>query len=598
MCCFLVLTDVNSNNCTTGPLGLELQPLLKLNHISLGCLVKGWRDEPKVSEIIPNSKILYVDGVMMEELPFEDVVEKIRCSSERKIVLELPPDLRTKKDMSSVLIQSRENCNPNTFDVSMSDTVSKLPTSYDHIESVNSKKQQFVDSTPLTSCSVVDENNDNINKMSLLRQEVEHAKKDVLNFKNERRDYEGKITFLKYQLDKLKGTGKYNDDFAKDVNVAEKFQWLRHWNLFKPALNGIKNISSMNSWTDEASGVNLNVSSDKDITLKKELYAQRRINFRLEMQMRAWVDSQINLQKSLAREETEKHFSDVQDEGEGGESADQDVSDDDRGADNCKTNLCEYNESPMKEVTIVERPVIFPTDNVSRMKSKIEESTLTTAKIASDTSFFCGDYLPPNEDMSIKKSPDISAKLSSPTDRYDNWNSFVCSPELHTTNCYYHFNSISSTVSKKKSGECSEKTLLSPQEYRKILGSQEKTRQRSSNVSLADTMQQNSYNTLDKNSTSYITRNPTFRDHTRLFSKVESCHQNPPTRYSRNLRESSLSSQHTTYSKFSSISSEQNQRSRLLNDRMVRMKIESDKIRDDLRRFRNTMQEVRRECTI
>ena len=56
---------------------------------------------------------------------------------------------------------------------------------------------------------------------------------------------------------------------------------------------------------------------------------------------------------------------------------------------------------------------------------------------------------------------------------------------------------------------------------------------------------------------------------------------------------------HSSYSTYSSAASveRQNTKSRALKERMLKLKQESNKIRDDLKRFRSTMQEVREECT-
>ena len=592
---------------------------------------------------------------------FSDIVETIRSSADRTITIQLPHGyINTQKAVVRPSMGlNNENMNPNTMKMQVPAAQSK-PTAATPVKTAG-----------ITACIYHSDNNNIVTdtheialdesekKIQHLEQEVKEAKKEVVEIKNERRGNEGQIMFLKYQLDKLKGKqqDKHEDIptmYTTQKDSSESVQWLRHWNTFKPTLDLIKTPSAPSTQlactvqdASTASVATTTAVSDTELQMKKELYTQERISFRLEMQLRTWVDSQINLQKELASQDSETYFELKENEEEtkrGGKVEDQ--VEKASSIDDAREKLGTV--SVVLSPPIVQRPLMCPEDHSFRMISTCVHTTPLTVLSTHDITNIPDDDTSPRNRVSQtvpdQLTPTVqqavvlqesSQSFSSADTRKEQWESFLCSPSpianSHTNNSLPNADrgktpsestsSTGSVSSQKKTGNTNDDkgAALSPQLYRAILSSHEKKPLHYSRLPVAknESLLTSSVPVTitepvvdhDRHRagvrTSMPHRGGTYT-YTRDSSGYSRNNSSNYTRYSRSVAgndhpPSSLESKaqsKLSYSALSSVCSEQQHiKSRALKERMLKLKQESNKIRDDLVRFRSTMQEVREECT-
>ena len=575
---------------------MELRPTVKSGTLSIGCQIKGWKNEPLVENLVPNSQVLAVDGVNTETLPFVEVVERIRSSANRLILLQPPFVLSKGKGLN--IAQDIENTHPNVSSSSMGDFVDMKST---------------VSGSPSPNIS-----QNTANEIFLLKEEVIKAKQEVTDFKIEKRVNEGKLMFLKFQLDKLKGAHNNSENVAPNNNPeivsAESVQWLKHWNKYKPALDCIKLPTPA-----VPQPVAVPVYSEKEGKLKKDLYTQERLSFRLEMQLRTWVDSQINLQKTLAAQESDKYFEMKEKyrsecSSRGAEVADTAVN---------TTDSVEISESV--ETAVLDTPVARVTNtpsSTSTYRQSPPGTTQSTCSILTDRDTIVSITKPqpaPAHEQVRREPKELYASEKSEyivNQRRSQWDSFACSPAPLPITTQQSANitaagAIATPIatirtSKQKSPE----NALSPQQYRTILSSIKKPPNPSREVlapstastGAAQSIQQNSnadvYRSNYQQSTGYYTREHNTRESS-SYSTFNYSRPQAPRSYQEQSGvtfQSKSQPRTSTFTRTSSINEQQNSKSRALKERMLKLKQESEKIRDDLRRFRSTMQDVRDEC--
>jgi hypothetical protein len=325
---------------------MELAPAVKHGTSSLGCIIKGWRNTPKVKEITIGSKIISIDGEYVESMTFAETVERIRQSKGRVVLLESPAKTRRSP--------RKENASPN---VTMNRDNEGNIDSYEIIPIKSTLSTPLAKTGSRPSTSVGDSPNTVIHKLRqehkqkdgkllmlqgqhrtttqqlLLSQEeakklevelvnqqseLASARDEVLHVKGEKRDCDGQILLLKYQLDRIKrqhAERASSQVSAKDQlasEVREREAWLAHWTKFRSTLQSLSRQGAPTRQTPcrptpaplavcVDAGQQCEASSTSEV--QYELLVQQRLSHRLEMQLRCWVDGQITLHKQLAAEE-------------------------------------------------------------------------------------------------------------------------------------------------------------------------------------------------------------------------------------------------------------------------------------------------------
>lgn len=520
-----------------GDLGLELQPTVKTNLLAVGCKIKGWKQSPKAKNIVPGSKIVSVDGSRVENSAFEEIVSLLQSSTQRRLVLQRP-------------IESNgcENIHPNTI-ASVTSSLHKKEAPIASEYGVNKK---------IGAC-----NDSSLSRIALLEKEIKNARDEVNAFKIERRGNEGQISLLKYQLDKTRNE-KCENIPAEEVSIqkpCESFWWMKHSTQYRDVMHEIMKRSSKG-----------HTEADNDVQeLRKNLHTQVRVSYRLEMQLRTWVESQIELQKKLACEDTEKYYTDKRTTectatipAARHESRRKAKYNNENGLVETRTNdsanlTTSHDDSQEKwALTDLRSSDLNNVDTHNSESSRKNESFCMTLR--SNSKFVEeNDHLnqvdisaqgPTYQAHSSYAHPFRELKQEKTSSNEDTRHISKDSPPV----------ALSTPSANRFSGEdrCNEQNILSPQLYRAILSSHSKKDRRNGEKTL-----------ISKRSRAADGKEEAPR------SNMNEPHKND-NRYSRH----------------------QNDRSRALKERMQRLKQESNKIRDDLRRFRSTMQNVRDECKI
>jgi len=365
--------------------------------------------------------------------------------------------------------------------------------------------------------------------------------------------------------------------------------------------------------------------------MKKDLYTQERVSFRLEMQLRTWVDSQIDLQKTLAAQESEKYFEmkekedlhALEEEEEFKKEPEENKSK--PSADVKVTLTTENRESISKEPapSVVQRPLVSSQDHSSFRMNTVAATTISSSSPPSSSSSsslpapHCSPLISTVKEFPVTSVPtnmprhELQAQGISVNARQEQWESFLCSPLSHPVTSKLTLPASSASTQQQEASNV--KASLSPQQYRAILSSHQKPKggEDKSINGVVSTPVSVSLSVPEDHVRYYSRRLPAggmyYCDNTHRSSRSSISSSNyANNNFSRhttavNHQTSSANTpiSHSSYSTYSSAASveRQNTKSRALKERMLKLKQESNKIRDDLKRFRSTMQEVREECT-
>jgi hypothetical protein len=183
----------------------------------IGCEIRGWKKEPLIDVPI-GSKIILIDGDYVETMKFHEIVQKLKNSSERIIVIE-PPSTA-----------------PNAVGQTTQSPPHRPPLPHHHSPSISKEKEVTIDSKSKNSHSSSDQQltkekrSQQDGKLYLLqgkvektmseltesrhratelekvihlqREEIEKKEQAILHLKETQRDSDGQRMLLKYQLDR------------------------------------------------------------------------------------------------------------------------------------------------------------------------------------------------------------------------------------------------------------------------------------------------------------------------------------------------------------------------------------------------------------
>ena len=327
---------------------MELVPAISHGTLSQGCVIKGWRNTPKGQDITLGSKIISIDGEYVEYLSFSETVERMRNSTQRVVLLESP----------GKLLVSKENISPNSsFRHSTCGSIETTPkknlsnkkssplaraqrqsackspaetpnTTINRLRLEGQEKDGLVAKLHNQHAMTQQELSNTRNEVTRLQSEVASWEQEVLTVKGSKRDTDGQILLLKYQLDRIRRqcsvqpSGQGQERAEREAE--EKAAWLSHWAKFRAVLQTLptKDTSSPSRDTGggQGGGKGRGVDSSQQCELSSpsegqgqyELLVQQRLSNRLEMQLRCWVDGQIELHKKLAAEEGLMDFQQLQ----------------------------------------------------------------------------------------------------------------------------------------------------------------------------------------------------------------------------------------------------------------------------------------------
>lgn len=138
---------------------------------------------------------------------------------------------------------------------------------------------------------------------------IESLQKTIAQLKGQIKRSDGELNLLRFRLTKAgvqNSTRASESDPSPSITNAADIRsnqyWIQHYVIWKKVMSSILKPAEVEILTTETIPINNCFASSADVIadLRSQLVQYRRLNDRLESQLRSWVDTQIQLHKDLS----------------------------------------------------------------------------------------------------------------------------------------------------------------------------------------------------------------------------------------------------------------------------------------------------------